>query len=199
MSIVQGNSDRTLWILGDHLVYRLYLGVCYIRRCVGNRLGSRYCHGDVPTAMKCAAVIKPMFLAFTGARRYRCCADEAAATLGGVSVTLIGVDVSHIRHHRCSVEPLVCSVAYSSAVSYSSYPVQKADEYAKHLQHQRHHVHGCLVAADLQVLPLRHPDVLRPVLRRRGRLVASLNGLPVWITNALSATGKMLPRLWALP
>ena len=50
--------------------------------------------GDVPTAMKCAAVIKPMFLAFTGAGG-TVVWDEAAATLGGISVTLVsGLDVS---------------------------------------------------------------------------------------------------------
>ena len=130
-------------VFGDALVTGLVVGIVM---------------GDVPTAMKCAAVIKPMFLAFAGAGG-GIVWDEAAATLGGISVTLVsGLDVSQ-------------SVTIAVPLSHPPYrvylPGSKGGRIRQDLQHQRHHVHGCLVAADLQVLPLRHPDVLRPVLRRR--------------------------------
>ena len=68
--------------------------------------------GDVPTAMKCAAVIKPMFLAFTGAGG-TVVWDQAAADLGRrLRNARQRFGCIAIRYHRCSVEPLVCSVAY---------------------------------------------------------------------------------------
>ena len=102
-------------VFGDALVTGLVVGIVM---------------GDVPTAMKCAAVIKPMFLAFAGAGG-GIVWDEAAATLGGISVTLVsGLDVSQSVTIAVPLS-LLCAQLHTIRRIAFIYPVQKADEYAK--------------------------------------------------------------------
>ena len=79
--------------------------------------------GDVTTAMKCAAVIKPMFLAFTGAGG-TVVWDEPAATLGGISVTIIsGMDVSQSVTIAVPLS-LLCAQLHTIRRIVFIYPVQ---------------------------------------------------------------------------
>ena len=149
--------------------------------------------GDVPTAMKCAAVIKPMFLAFTGAGG-TVVWDEAAATLGGISVTLIsGMDVSQSVTIAVPLS-LLCAQLHTIRRIVFIYPVQKADEYAKVGNDK-----GIMFMAT--VWPQAFKLVLFGIPMFLGLYFGAeaignfMNSLPAWITNALSITGKILPAL----
>ena len=149
--------------------------------------------GDVPTAMKCAAVIKPMFLAFTGAGG-TVVWDQAAATLGGISVTLVsGLDVSQSVTIAVPLS-LLCAQLHTIRRIVLIYPVQKADEYAKTCN-----------TKGIMFMAVFWPQIFKfflfgiPMffgLYFGAEAIGNfMNSLPVWITNALSATGKMLPAL----
>ena len=149
--------------------------------------------GDVPTAMKCAAVIKPMFLAFTGAGG-TVVWDEAAATLGGISVTLIsGMDVSQSVTIAVPLS-LLCAQLHTIRRIVFIYPVQKADEYAKVGNDK-----GIMFMAT--VWPQAFKLILFGIPMFLGLYFGAeaignfMNSLPAWITNALSITGKILPAL----
>ena len=165
-------------VFGDALVTGLVVGIVM---------------GDVPTAMKCAAVIKPMFLAFTGAGG-TVVWDEAAATLGGISVTLVsGLDVSQSVTIAVPLS-LLCAQLHTIRRIVFIYPVQKADEYAKTCN-----------TKGIMFMAVWWPQIFKfflfgiPMffgLYFGAEAIGNfMNGLPVWITNALSATGKMLPAL----
>ena len=149
--------------------------------------------GDVPTAMKCAAVIKPMFLAFTGAGG-TVVWDEAAATLGGVSVTLIsGLDVSHSVTIAVPLS-LLCAQLHTIRRIAFIYPVQKADEYAKTCNTK-----GIMFMATWWTIIVKFFLFAIPMIiaiyfgaEAVGNFITQL---PEWITNALNATGKLLPAL----
>ena len=165
-------------VFGDALVTGLVVGIVM---------------GDVPTAMKCAAVIKPMFLAFTGAGG-TVVWDEAAATLGGISVTLVsGLDVSQSVTIAVPLS-LLCAQLHTIRRIAFIYPVQKADEYAKTCN-----------TKGIMFMAVWWPQIFKfflfgiPMffgLYFGAEAIGNfMNSLPVWITNALSATGKMLPAL----
>ena len=149
--------------------------------------------GDVPTAMKCAAAIKPMFLAFTAAGG-TVVWDEAAATLGGVSITMLsGMDVSQSVTIAVPLS-LLCAQLHTVRRIVMIYPVQKADEYAK-----VGNTKGIMFMAT--VWPQAFKLVLFGIPMFLGLYFGAeaignfMNSLPVWITNALSITGKILPAL----
>ena len=72
--------------------------------------------GDIPTAMKIAATIQPMFLAFTGAGG-TVVWDETAATMGGCVITMIsGLDTSQAVTIAVPLS-LLCAQLHTCAVS----------------------------------------------------------------------------------
>ena len=86
--------------------------------------------GDVPTAMKIAAVIQPMFLAFTGAGG-TVVWDETAATMGGCTITMVsGLDPAQAVTIAVPLS-LLCAQLHTLRRIIMVYPVQRADEYAK--------------------------------------------------------------------
>ena len=165
-------------VFGDTLVTGLVVGIVM---------------GDIPTAMKCAAVIKPMFLAFTGAGG-TVVWDEAAATLGGISVTIIsGMDVSQSVTIAVPLS-LLCAQLHTIRRIVLSYPVQRADKYAETCN-----------TKGIMFMAVWWPQIFKLFLfgipmflglyfgaEAVGNFMTSL---PEWITNALNATGKILPAL----
>ena len=149
--------------------------------------------GDIPTAMKIAATIQPMFLAFTGAGG-TVVWDETAATMGGCVITMIsGLDTSQAVTIAVPLS-LLCAQLHTLRRIIMVYPVQRADEYAK-----KANTKGILFMA------FWWPTIVKFFIFGVPMFLALyfgaeaignfMNSLPVWITNALSATGKMLPAL----
>ena len=149
--------------------------------------------GDIPTAMKIAATIQPMFLAFTGAGG-TVVWDETAATMGGCVITMIsGLDTSQAVTIAVPLS-LLCAQLHTLRRIIMVYPVQRADEYAKTCNTK-----GILFMAFWWPTIVKFFIFGVPMflaLYFGAEAVGSfMNSLPVWITNALSATGKMLPAL----
>ena len=149
--------------------------------------------GDVPTAMKIAAVIQPMFLAFTGAGG-TVVWDETAATMGGCTITMVsGLDPAQAVTIAVPLS-LLCAQLHTLRRIIMVYPVQRADEYAK-----KANTKGILFMA------FWWPTIVKFFLFGIPMFFALyfgaeavgtfMNSLPVWITNALSITGKLLPAL----
>ena len=149
--------------------------------------------GDVPTAMKIAAVIQPMFLAFTGAGG-TVVWDETAATMGGCTITMVsGLDPAQAVTIAVPLS-LLCAQLHTLRRIIMVYPVQRADEYAK-----KANTKGILFMA------FWWPTIVKFFLFGMPMFFALyfgaeavgtfMNSLPVWITNALSITGKLLPAL----
>ena len=114
--------------------------------------------------------------------------------LGGVSVTLVsGLDVSQSVTIAVPLS-LLCAQLHTIRRIAFIYPVQKADEYAKTCN-----------TKGIMFMAVWWPQIFKfflfgiPMffgLYFGAEAIGNfMNGLPVWITNALSATGKMLPAL----
>ena len=149
--------------------------------------------GDIPTAMKIAATIQPMFLAFTGAGG-TVVWDETAATMGGCVITMIsGLDTSQVVTIAVPLS-LLCAQLHTLRRIIMVYPVQRADEYAKTCNTK-----GILFMAFWWPTIVKFFIFGVPMflaLYFGAEAVGSfMNSLPVWITNALGATGKLLPAL----
>ena len=149
--------------------------------------------GDIPTAMKIAATIQPMFLAFTGAGG-TVVWDETAATMGGCVITMIsGLDTSQAVTIAVPLS-LLCAQLHTLRRIIMVYPVQRADEYAKTCNTK-----GILFMAFWWPTIVKFFIFGVPMflaLYFGAEAVGSfMNSLPVWITNALGATGKLLPAL----
>ena len=149
--------------------------------------------GDIPTAMKIAATIQPMFLAFTGAGG-TVVWDETAATMGGCVITMIsGLDTSQTVTIAVPLS-LLCAQLHTLRRIIMVYPVQRADEYAKTCNTK-----GILFMAFWWPTIVKFFIFGVPMflaLYFGAEAVGSfMNSLPVWITNALGATGKLLPAL----
>ena len=175
-----------VWYMGYSVLF-VFTGPLFTAMICGFVLG------DVSTAMKIGATIQPMFLAFTGAGG-TVVWDQAAATLGGVSVTLVsGLDVSQSVTIAVPLS-LLCAQLHTIRRIAFIYPVQKADEYAKTCN-----------TKGIMFMAVWWPQIFKfflfgiPMffgLYFGAEAIGNfMNGLPVWITNALSATGKMLPAL----
>ncbi|MBS6943543.1 MAG: PTS system mannose/fructose/sorbose family transporter subunit IID [Clostridiales bacterium] len=149
--------------------------------------------GDIPTAMKIAATIQPMFLAFTSAGG-TVVWDETAATMGGCVITMIsGLDTSQAVTIAVPLS-LLCAQLHTLRRIIMVYPVQRADEYAKTCNTK-----GILFMAFWWPTIVKFFIFGIPMflaLYFGAEAVGSfMNSLPVWITNALGATGKLLPAL----
>ena len=149
--------------------------------------------GDIPTAMKIAATIQPMFLAFTGAGG-TVVWDETAATMGGCVITMIsGLDTSQAVTIAVPLS-LLCAQLHTLRRIIMVYPVQRADEYAKTCNTK-----GILFMAfwwpqiiKIFIYAIPMFFALHFGAEAMGTL---MNSLPTWITNALGITGKLLPAL----
>ena len=143
--------------------------------------------------MKIAATIQPMFLAFTGAGG-TVVWDETAATMGGCVITMIsGLDTSQAVTIAVPLS-LLCAQLHTLRRIIMVYPVQRADEYAKTCNTK-----GILFMAFWWPTIVKFFIFGVPMflaLYFGAEAVGSfMNSLPVWITNALGATGKLLPAL----
>ena len=149
--------------------------------------------GDIPTAMKIGAAIQPMFLAFTGAGG-TVVWDETAAAIFGCTVTMIGgLDVSHAVTIAVPVS-LLCAQLHTIRRIVMVYPVQRADKYAETCNTK-----GILFMAFWLPQIIKFFIFAIPMffaLHFGAEAVGTfMNNLPAWITNALGATGKLLPAL----
>ena len=149
--------------------------------------------GDVPTAMKIAATIQPMFLAFTGAGG-TVVWDETAATIGGCTITMIsGLDISQSVTIAVPLS-LLCAQLHTVRRIITVYTAQQSDKYA-----QTCNTKGIIFMASwwniiMKVFLFGVPMFF--ALYFGAEAVGSfMNSLPAWITNALGATGKLLPAL----
>ena len=149
--------------------------------------------GDIPTAMKIAAVIQPMFLAFTGAGG-TVVWDETAATMGGCTITMVsGLPIESAVTIAVPLS-LLCAQLHTLRRIIMVYPVQRADKYAESCNTK-----GILFMA------FWWPQIVKFFIFGVPMFLALFCGaeavgnfmtsLPDWITNALGATGKLLPAL----
>ena len=149
--------------------------------------------GDVPTAMKIAAVIQPMFLAFTGAGG-TVVWDETAATLGGCTITMIsGLPIESAVTIAVPLS-LLCAQLHTVRRIITVYTAQQSDKYAAVGNDK-----GIVFMASwwniIMKLFLFGVPMFFALYFGAEAVGSFMNSLPDWITNALGATGKLLPAL----
>ena len=149
--------------------------------------------GDVPTAMKIAAVIQPMFLAFTGAGGTTVW-DETAATLGGCTITMIsGLPIESAVTIAVPLS-LLCAQLHTVRRIITVYTAQQSDKYAA-VGNDKGIVFMATWWNIIMKIFLFGVPMFFALYFGAEAVGSFMNSLPEWITNALGATGKLLPAL----
>ena len=149
--------------------------------------------GDVPTAMKIAAVIQPMFLAFTGAGG-TVVWDETAATMGGCTITMIsGLPIESAVTIAVPLS-LLCAQLHTVRRIITVYTAQQSDKYAA-VGNDKGIVFMATWWNIIMKLFLFGVPMFFALYFGAEAVGSFMNSLPEWITNALGATGKLLPAL----
>ncbi|MFR4251581.1 MAG: PTS system mannose/fructose/sorbose family transporter subunit IID [Christensenellales bacterium] len=149
--------------------------------------------GDVPTAMKIAAVIQPMFLAFTGAGG-TVVWDETAATLGGCTITMIsGLPIESAVTIAVPLS-LLCAQLHTVRRIITVYTAQQSDKYAT-VGNDKGIVFMATWWNIIMKIFLFGVPMFFALYFGAEAVGSFMNSLPEWITNALGATGKLLPAL----
>ena len=149
--------------------------------------------GDVPTALKIGATIQPMFLAFTGAGG-TVVWDETAATIGGCTVTMLsGLPVESAVTIAVPLS-LLCAQLHTIRRIVTVYTAQQSDKYA-----QTCNTKGIIFMASWWNIIMKFflfgVPMFFAIYFGAEAVGGFMNSLPAWITNALGATGKLLPAL----
>ncbi len=149
--------------------------------------------GDVRTAVIIGASIQPMFLAFTMAGG-TVVWDEPAATIGGCTITMVsGLPVENAVTIAVPLS-LLCAQLHTIRRIVMVYPVQKADKYAETCNTKGITFMAVYLPQIIKFFIFAIPMFF--ALYFGAEAVGNfMNSLPVWITNALGATGKLLPAL----
>ena len=175
-----------VWYMGYSVLF-VFTGPLFTAMICGFVLG------DVSTAMKIGATIQPMFLAFTAAGGTAVW-DETAATIGGCTITMVsGLSVESAVTIAVPLS-LLCAQLHTIRRLIMVYPVQKADQYAKTCNTK-----GIMFMATWWTIIVKFFLFAIPMIiaiyfgaEAVGNFITQL---PEWITNALNATGKLLPAL----
>ena len=175
-----------VWYMGYSVLF-VFTGPLFTAMICGFVLG------DVSTAMKIGATIQPMFLAFTAAGGTAVW-DETAATIGGCTITMVsGLPVESAVTIAVPLS-LLCAQLHTIRRLIMVYPVQKADQYAKTCNTK-----GIMFMATWWTIIVKFFLFAIPMIiaiyfgaEAVGNFITQL---PEWITNALNATGKLLPAL----
>jgi mannose/fructose/N-acetylgalactosamine-specific phosphotransferase system component IID/mannose/fructose/N-acetylgalactosamine-specific phosphotransferase system component IIC len=149
--------------------------------------------GDVKTALWVAASVQPLYLAFTGGGG-TVAHDPAAATIVACTVTLkTGMDPNQAVTLAVPIGLLTAHLSTIRRIWFA-YPAQMADKYALNGNDKGILFMGSYFCWISKIVIYWLPMSLMLYLgtTAAGELIDSL---PAWLTNALSATGGMLPSL----
>jgi mannose/fructose/N-acetylgalactosamine-specific phosphotransferase system component IID/mannose/fructose/N-acetylgalactosamine-specific phosphotransferase system component IIC len=149
--------------------------------------------GDLTTGIKIGAIIQPMFLAFTGAGG-TIVWDQTAGTIAGCVITMVGgLPIDQAITVALPVSLLFAQIHTVRRIWFA-YPAMQADKAAAKGNDKAIIFYGSyfcwLSGLVLYMLPMTLAMMLGA--EAIGNLMSNL---PKWLTNALSATGGMLPAL----
>ncbi len=149
--------------------------------------------GDMATGCKIGAIIQPMFLAFTGAGG-TVVWDQTAGTIMGTAITMVGgLPLTQALTVAVPISLLFAQIHTVRRIWFA-YPAGLADKAALKGEDRKIIFYGswfCFLSKGI----IYFIPMTLSILAGADAIGTLMKNLPVWLTNALSAVGGILPAL----
>ena len=158
-------------------------------------LGAGLILGDVPTAMKVAAVVQPMYMAFMGAGG-TVAVDQASAGLVSAAVVITSGGSVPVEQATIIAVPvaLLCAQLHTIRRITAAAWVHMADRYAEKLNYRGIYLAG-LVYTNLWKIVIFWIPMSIGMYFGAESIANLMRSLPEWLTNGLSVVSTLMPAL----
>ena len=167
----------------------------FMQQTIFTCLGAGLILGDVPTAMKVAAVVQPMYMAFMGAGG-TVAVDQASAGLVSAAVVITSGGSVPVEQATIIAVPvaLLCAQLHTIRRITAAAWVHMADRYAEKLNYRGIYLAG-LVYTNLWKIVIFWVPMSIGMYFGAESIANLMSSLPTWLTNGLSVVSTLMPAL----